>query len=269
MPGRTVIGHTSLYFAAAALILVAAACSGAPAEPSTTTSPSTSVPAASAASSPSGSAVICPNVEGGQCLGELKAGTEYTTKAFAPALTYRVPQAGWSNFEDLSGNFLLTPPGNGLAGVNAGTSDFIGVYRSVTPSVFSDLPTCAIAPAPQVATTPEAMTKWMQGQAVLDVSTPTAVNVSGLTGLVTDVRVRKGAKVPHCEEGGDRVEVALLFSGLPPSSLDHGAIPNMTMRLYMLAYSGDILSIEVSDIDAAPGNADEYSKEVEQFRFNV
>jgi hypothetical protein len=203
------------------------------------------------------------------CAGALEAGTIYTTKGFDLPLMYRVPEAGWFNFEDLPGNFLLVPPGNDLPGVNAGTSDFIGVYRSVTPSVFSDLPTCATVAASGVSTTPAAMVEWMTEQPELAVSDPEAVTVSGLSGLVVDVRVREGANLPHCEEGGDRFDVALLFSGLPPSSLDHGVIRDMTMRLDMLEYLGDIVLVEIFDIDAAPGTADDYSKVVDQFQFKI
>ena len=74
-------------------------------------------------------AAFCPNSEGGQCLGKLKAGT-HKTVVFRPTLTYTVP-AGWTNFEDTPGNFLLVPARGALPGVNAGTSDFIGVYTSV------------------------------------------------------------------------------------------------------------------------------------------
>ncbi len=56
----------------------------------------------------------------------------YTTTMFEPTLTYSVPE-GWSNMEDLPGNFLLLPPGSTLEGVNAGTSDYLGVYTSVVP----------------------------------------------------------------------------------------------------------------------------------------
>ena len=76
----------------------------------------------------------CPNPEGGpqnHCLGPLDPGA-YTTTMFEPTLTYSVPQ-GWSNMEDLRGNFLLLPPGGALDGVNAGTSDYLGVYTSVVP----------------------------------------------------------------------------------------------------------------------------------------
>ena len=74
----------------------------------------------------------CPNDEGGACLGALQAGS-YETTVFGPAITYRVPD-GWANYEDTPGNFLLVPPGDDLEGVNAETSDYIGVYTAVAPT---------------------------------------------------------------------------------------------------------------------------------------
>jgi hypothetical protein len=68
----------------------------------------------------------CPNPEGQQCLGKLTPGT-YKTVVFSPTITYTVPK-GWRNFEDTPGNFLLVPSRGDLPGVNAGTSDFVGIY---------------------------------------------------------------------------------------------------------------------------------------------
>src|SRR5581483_11486337 len=79
------------------------------------------------------SARRCPNPDDGmgteRCLGTVTAGT-YTTQMFGPRLTYTVPD-GWQNLEDLEGNFLLVPPRSKLAGVDATTTDFVGVYTSV------------------------------------------------------------------------------------------------------------------------------------------
>jgi hypothetical protein len=58
----------------------------------------------------------------------VEAGT-YDTVLFQPSLAYTVA-AGWANFEDEPGNFLLVPPNGDLGGANAGTSDFIGVYTN-------------------------------------------------------------------------------------------------------------------------------------------
>jgi hypothetical protein len=60
-----------------------------------------------------------------------------------------------------------------------------------------------------------------------------------------------------------------MFSGLPPSSLDHGVIVGMTMRLYLLRYHSQVLAFELDDIDAAPGNLATYSDVVKQLQFGT
>jgi hypothetical protein len=211
----------------------------------------------------------CPNPEGGVCVGPLAAGDIHTTAAFVPAISYSAPGAGWFNYEDTAGNFLLVPPGNDLPGVNAGTSDFIGVYRAVAPSRFDQLPACSTALVPKIAPTPDAMMSWLGRQSALTVSPPSSVTVGGLHGLVTDVRRKPGARLPTCREGGDSVTVFLLFSGVPPSSLDHGVIIGMTMRLYLLSHHGQVLAVEVDDLDRAPGKLADYSAVVERLRFGT
>jgi hypothetical protein len=67
------------------------------------------------------------------CVGALEASTIYKTKSSDLPLTYQVPEPGWSNDEDLPGDFLLVPPRSDLSGVNAGTSDFIRVYPEDHP----------------------------------------------------------------------------------------------------------------------------------------
>jgi hypothetical protein len=83
-------------------------CSAA-SDPAASTAPAASTsPSAAAASSPAATGTpepSCPNPEGQACLGPLAAGT-YTTRMFDPAITYPVP-AGWRNYEDTPGNFLL------------------------------------------------------------------------------------------------------------------------------------------------------------------
>ncbi len=252
-PGRSRL--TAGAFAVLALLVTAcvAACSGA------STSPTPSKPSAER--------VACPNPEGGSCLDELSPDRVYATEVFTPQLAYRVPVEDWYNYEDTPGNFLLVPPGNDLRGVNAGTSDFIGVYTSVTPAVFTDPNGCVVAPVPGIEQTPEGMSAWFEQQAELLVSEPEAVTVGGLDGVLIDMRTRPDAVLPSCHEGPQEVSVAGLFTGLPPSSLDHGTIPRMTMRLYLLAYGGGVLAIEVDDIDDAPGDLDTMSDVVRDFEF--
>ena len=131
----------------------------------------------------------CPNPEGQACLGPLVAGT-YTTTNFAPAITYTVPD-GWDNEEDNLGNFLLLPPGEDLPGVNAGTSDFIGVYVTVAAP-----DGCEPAAAPGVGTTAADLADWFAANPAMSVTGRKTVEVGGLRGSVMDLTLNptwKGA----------------------------------------------------------------------------
>jgi len=209
----------------------------------------------------------CGNPEGGACVGALTPGRPYRTTVFRPNLRYSVPTRGWRNYEDNPGNFLLVPPRNTLAGVNAETSDFIGVDTSIAAARFTDLPTCAIDRVPGVPNTPAAIAQWIKRQPLLRVGGPTASTVGGLRGLRVDVRVKPGAKLPTCTEGAESFTVFVLFLGLPPSSLEHGVVANATMRLYLLRYGSGTLAIEVNDKKAAPGTLRSLDAVVAQFRF--
>ena len=155
------------------------------------------VPAVTAPATATAAPPACPSVHGGVCLGPLEAGT-YTTRAFRTPLTYNVPD-GWANYEDLPGNFLLVPPSGSLDGVDAGTSDYIGVYDGVAP--FSG--DCQERPEPSVALTPDAMGAWYASHPGLAVEGPEPVTIGGLDGVVLDLAIAEGesgvCRVPDFE----------------------------------------------------------------------
>lgn len=234
-----------------------AASTSASISPTSTSTPSP-IPTVSASLLPE-----CPNTEGGSCLGPLTPGT-YTTTKFQPTLTYRVP-ARWGNFEDLSGNFLLVPPGFHLSGVDAGTSDYIGVYTSIQ----AEAPKCP-GPAPGVGLTTTAIANWIRAQPDLEVTPPRPVSVGGLPGVVLDVSLVKGFK-PYKNVGFD-LKGRCLIMGVIPSGFEHGVSPGETMRLYLLEYAdplltGKTLAIEIVDLSGG-GHLDAYSAVVERFRFS-
>jgi hypothetical protein len=231
------------------------------------TAPTSSSTTSESPSTASTHPAVCLNPEGGRCVNELTPGQEYTTTLFEPAITYSVTEEGWANYEDLPGNFLLVPPGNDLDGVNAGTSDFLGVYSSIVPSRFTDLEGCKTAPVKHVSRTPRDFVAWLEGQQVLAVSRPRPVALGGLDGLEVDVRVAEGGTPPTCALGPDRITVALLFSGVSPSSLDHGVIAGMTMRLDLFALGKQLMVVELDDIDAAAGDLDFLSAEAARMKF--
>ncbi len=202
-------------------------------------------------------AAFCPNVEGQQCLGKLEPGT-YKTVVFRPMLTYTVP-AGWTNFEDTPGNFLLVPARGDLPGVNAGTSDFIGIYTSVAAGARS----CNSRPAAGIAARPAAIGRWIRRQDGLVSKQQRPVVIGGLKGISIDIMLAKGAGL-HCP-GYAPPYFPILF-GVSPSGLDHGMIPGLRWRLYLLAFGGGTLAIEVNDL-AHGRHLAEYAALVKHLRF--
>jgi hypothetical protein len=207
------------------------------------------------------SAAACPNPEGGACLGRLGAGT-YRTSVFRPSITYRVP-SGWANFEDLPGNFLLVPPGNTLPGVNAGTSDFIGIYSGLAAVTAR----CGERPDQDVATTPAAIARAWRQKNYLGATPPRRVTVGGLKGLVIDLRLPKGFK-KSCPFPDFTDPLAVVATGVPPSSLLHGVIPGLVLRFYLLKNRNRTLAIEVDALKDGK-NLARYARLVRRVKFDA
>lgn len=203
----------------------------------------------------------CPGPGGGLCLGLLQAGT-YTTQVFTPTLTYTVSE-GWTNFEDLLGNFLLVPARGNLPGVNAGTSDFIGIYSDVQAE---HLDCIGEQVQSGVGTSPEAIARWITQQDGLIATDPSAVEVGGLNGVVLDVRLADGAGI-HCP--GYEPAYYSVITGVGISSLDHGVIPGLTWRLYLLDFDGGSLAIEVNDVAGGGRHLAEYTSLVQDLQFST
>jgi len=252
----TLVARAACAFAVVAPLVVG--CSGAsdPATPTAqTSSPSASVAGSSGTAEPS--RPPCPNPEGQSCLGTLAAGT-YKTRVFHPGITYTVP-AGWRNYEDTPGNFLLVPPGGNLPGVNAGTSDFIGIYTSVAPPNG-----CEDGVAAGAVATPVGYRSWAVHQAGFRNPRFRHVSVGGLSGLVADLRLPGGwSKTCPWSHG---LAVQPLITGLGVSGLDHDVIPGQVTRLYLLDYLDGALAIEVVDIKDAH-HLSGYSRLVQQLQF--
>jgi hypothetical protein len=221
--------------------LVLVSCSAqnnAPVSPAGSPTHPAASPTTQSSESSSPASKFCPNPEGGSfntCLGDLKAGT-YHTQTFHPPLTYAVPP-GWSNQEDLLGNFLLLPPGATLEGVNPGTSDYLGVYTSVVAPGL-----CTGAPSSKVKPTFDGLVGWLTSHPRLEVSNVHNVTVGGLKGVALDIAM-KSSKGDGCPEG---VSVDI-YVGTPPSDLIHGVIPGYLVRAYLLHNRSHTLAIEVAD----------------------
>ena len=182
----------------------------------------------------------CPNIESGntnQCLGPIAAGT-YTTVVFHPTLTYTVPD-GWSNMEDMAGNFLLLPPGADLNGVDSNGADYLGVYTSVVaPSL------CTGEASTTVEHTFDALVNHTQNNPLLKVTNVHDVTTGGLTGVEMDLRMKPGPG-DGCSDG---VWVDI-YVGQRPTDLVHSALPGNNMRIAFLRNGEATLAVEVTDID--------------------
>jgi hypothetical protein len=247
----------------AALSAVLASCSGSsvPTPSTTSASPaaSASVPRASAAPTPTSqpaasSRPSCPNPGGGTCLGVLPAGT-YSTATLEPSTTFTTPVDGWANYEDQPGNFLLVPPGFDRAGVDAGTSDYLGIYASLAPIASCD-------GSPATVKGAAAMAAFLRKQPALATTPAKMVLVGGLSGLSIDVRLARGWKHSCSGNGPD----SGVITGLSPSTFEHGVQGRLAVRLYFLDSGDHVVGIEIDDVSGG-GRLAGYDLVVKSLKF--
>jgi hypothetical protein len=134
--------------------------------------------------------------------------------------------AGARRMEELRGhpgNLLLVPPRGKLPGVNAGTSDFIGIYTSVAPPNG-----CKDGVAPGVLATPAGFRSWAKRQQCFRNPQFQRVSVRGLSGIVADLRLARGWTKTCSYSGG--VPVQPMITGLGVSYLDHNVLPGQVTR---------------------------------------
>lgn len=186
-------------------------------------------------------AVACPNTHGGSCLGELAAGT-YATTVFSPSITYTVPD-GWSNLEDLSGNFLLVLDDGTYDGDPdypfAGDPRYVGIYRNAV----APLP-CEESRDPSVGRSVDAYVDWLTGHPGLDAGEPQPVTVGGLEGVYLDLALDPSWTETCVYSQGQPIVPFIIGGG--PSDLHHVVLPGNDLRLYLLAYEDGTVAIEVS-----------------------
>jgi hypothetical protein len=126
---------------------------------------------------------------------------------------------------------------------------------------------CVLEPVPGSWKSPVAMAAWFRKRSDLNASKPVPVAIGGLRGVVVDLRTKRGATWPTCTVNGQRLQLAGLFTGVSPSSLDHAVIPGMTMRLILLSSAGKVLAVELDDIDDAPGGLASLTSVARNLRF--
>jgi hypothetical protein len=203
--------------------------------------------------------LTCANPDGGACLNALEAGT-YSTEAFEPGLTYTMP-GGWQNLSDIAGEVVFIPPGESPEDAEA---DSIVVFTSVgAENRKCSTEKEAVSDEPGVARTPEAMAAEFQARPGLVTTTPRAVTVGGLSGLVIDISMAPDWTGTCFYSGEPAVQ---LMGGVAPSVFDHAVISGLVLRLYLLERGNSTLAIEIGDF-TDEANLDEYTEIVEQFEF--
>ena len=186
----------------------------------------------------------CPNPHGGECLGPLEAGT-YTTVTFAPAITYTVP-TGWTNGEDLPGNFLLQLEGD---------PRYIGIFRDANAPY-----RCAEHPDPNVSQSVSDYTRWLRRHPLLRVTRPVPVSIGGLHGVFMNISKAPGTEGQGCTyEETITGAVPFIIGGRGPASLHHTLLDGWKERLYLLRYKRGNVAIEIGPEGAS---LPEYLKQV-------
>jgi hypothetical protein len=226
-PARNLAGMRPLTIIPALLAVLIAACGSANAASTGPADGNAKAQAAGIQPAPA-----CPNPHGGTCLGPLHAGT-FTTRTFSPAITYTVP-SGWTNGEDLPGNFLLQLSGD---------ARYLGIYQNANAPY-----TCEEHPDPDVGQSVAEYTRWLRRHPLLHVTTPRPVSIGGLHGVVIDISKAPGTKGKGCTYEGTTGYVPFIVGGRGPAELHHVITdtPGWTARVYLLRYKRGNVTIEVS-----------------------
>jgi hypothetical protein len=232
---RNTVAAASASLVSAALLMLLAGCSS----PSSGAAPSTP-PAVVRSDSPSATdPPACPDPNGGTCLGPLAAG-EYQTTTFKPQLSYTVPD-GWTNMEDLPGNFWLYLQADGAGQSTPRGGSFLGIYSNAHAAAID----CREAWQDGIGTTPAELVDWYQSVPGLTVSDPDEVSVGGLDGLQIDLAMQQGVCVLEDIPGTP------LIIGNGVSHLHHGIGEGMDVRLVFLEW-GDAgnITLEITNVHA-------------------
>ena len=205
---------------------------------------------------------FCTGPFQGTCKGEIDPGT-YTTTSMRPQLTYTVP-VGWTNSGDKLGFFGLIPPGGDFSAVDNGQSDYINVFTSIATG------NGRCADGHGTIHTPDGFLRWFRQQPGFAPIAPKPVTISGLSGYVVDLTMRKYFTQPCPWSRG--LPAQQVITGLPPSpdQMNHTIGPpaprRMVMRLYLLQYKHGTLGIEIDDVRGDSRLAT-YSAVVNTFHF--
>jgi hypothetical protein len=223
--------------ATAVTLLLLAGCSPDGDATSATSPPTPEAPSATSAETQTAAATPeCPNLHGGNCLGPLEPG-EYQTSTFQPQLSYTVP-AGWTNFEDLPGNFWLFQQQDSQDGEVGGS--YLGIYQNVRAAAIN----CEEDAQKGVGTTPKDLVAWYQSLPGLTVSEPKPVTVGGLDGLQIDLTLNPD--VDTCRYGAYTGIPLIIGGGV--SELHHVLLKELDLRLVILDWEDGNVTLEVTNV---------------------
>lgn len=223
--------------------------------PSTEVAESPSLESTSAAADspkPAEGETGCPNSHGGECLGDLDPGT-YSTSVFEPAITYTVPD-GWTNFEDLPGNFWLFLQEDTDAQGTALGGSYLGIFQNVRAAAID----CAEAGQEGVGLTPEEMVAWYQSVPGLVVSEPLPVRIGGLEGIQIDLAL--APDFDACDYGPYTGIPLIIGNGV--SSVHHVILPEVDVRLALLSWQDGNVTLEITNVKEQR-SADEFRSQLQ------
>jgi hypothetical protein len=172
-----------------------------------------------------------PSCSGGNCLGTLKPGGVYRSRAFIPPIHYVVPFGPevWDNPEDRPGTFTLHPEGP--------KTDAIFLFRDVRVIT----PGCNPTFDGSVGNTAGEIAAWMTGNEDLTAGEPKAVTIGGLVGLQLDIAA-SGTYDTVCPNDRETYAAGLpivpLFAGAGSGDLTWFVGGDERIRLYLLDMPG-------------------------------
>jgi hypothetical protein len=205
---------------------------------------------------------MCPFEGIGTCLGELRRAGRFSSATFTPPFTYTVGESGWGNWDDWGALYLLVPPGEAPQGVDADTSEFIGVYRGLVPpaenctGAVGDPPPDAQAMASEIADVPG-----------LSVTDAVPVSIGGLTGVMVDISLAPDW-LGTCDFRPDVPLVSLLIGTGPSDGLHHVIQADFDVRLYLLDSEEGVVTFEVVDHEGRL-DLDGFDEVVRSFAFDL
>lgn len=224
---------------AVALVLVGCAPAGGSGQTPTATESEAAAMSSTPTAAPT-EAAGCPNPHGGACLGALEAG-EHRTTVFQPAIRYTVP-TGWTNYEDLPGNFWLFQTADLASQESAVGGSYLGIYQDAAAAALD----CTEAPQQGVGRTPEALVAWYQSVPSLTVTPPVPVTVGGLEGLQIDLAAVDGAEAGMCSYGPYAGVPLIIGSGV--SQLHHVLLDELEVRLVVLQRGEGNVTLEITNV---------------------